>query len=367
MVELRKIDADNYLKILGMELPSRQQSFVASNAVSLAQAWVFYDTAHPFAIYHDDEPVGFVMFDFGKGPREVEIWRFMIAPEHQGKGYGTAALRAAVAWLKEQNRFDRVRINYVEGNGAAQAVYRKVGFRETGEREGAEVVMTMPLACSADVPEGACVIDRETWERKSYWEQFTQQARCYASLTAQVDVTRLVDQTQKKGCSFYIALLYCVTAVVNRHREFRYAYDARTDRVLLWKEVWPSHLVFHDREESFTAIWSRWNPDFKAFSQNCREDIERGKKARGHHLLDMPPNTFDVTALPWLSYTSLDINLTADAVYLAPIISWGRWRSDGSRTVLPLSMEIHHAVADGFHIARFFREVEQLAGELKLG
>ena len=30
-------------------------------------------------------------------------------------------------------------------------------------------------------------------------------------------------------------------------------------------------------------------------------------------------------------------------------------------------MEIHHAVADGFHIARFFREVEQLAGELKLG
>ena len=55
----------------------------------------------------------------------------------------------------------------MEGNGAAQAVYRKVGFRETGEREGAEVVMTMPLACSADVPEGACVIDRETWERKS--------------------------------------------------------------------------------------------------------------------------------------------------------------------------------------------------------
>lgn len=43
-----------------------------------------------------------------------------------------------------------------------------------------------------------------------------------------------------------------------------------------------------------------------------------------------------------------------------------RWRSDGSRTVLPLSMEIHHAAADGFHIARFFREVERLAGELEL-
>ena len=97
MIELRKIDAGNYQKILGMELPRQQQSFVASNAASLAEAWVFYDTARPFAIYHDDEPVGFLMFDFGKGPREVEIWRFMIAPEHQGKGYGTAALRAAIA------------------------------------------------------------------------------------------------------------------------------------------------------------------------------------------------------------------------------------------------------------------------------
>ena len=367
MVELRKIDADNYLKILGMELPSRQQSFVASNAVSLAQAWVFYDTAHPFAIYHDDEPVGFVMFDFGKGPREVEIWRFMIAPEHQGKGYGTAALRAAVAWLKEQNRFDRVRINYVEGNDAAKALYRKVGFSETGEMEGEDVVMTMSLADLPYVPEGACVIDRENWERKSYWEQFTRQARCYASITGEVDVTRLTEQAKRTGYSFYVAFLYCVTAVVNRHREFRYAYDARTDRVLLWNEVWPSHLVFHDQEESFTAIWSRWNPDFKTFYQSCREDIERGKEARGHHVPDMPLNTFGVSALPWLSYTSLDINLTADGVYLAPIISWGRWRSDGSRTVLPLSMEIHHAVADGFHIARFFREVEQLAGELKLG
>lgn len=366
MIQLRKIDETNYRKILAMELPQKQQDFVAPNAISLAQAWVFYEKARPFAICLNDEPVGFIMFDFGKGTREVEIWRFMIAPQHQGKGYGRAALQAAIAWLKEQNRFDLIQINYVEGNDAAKALYRKVGFSETGEMEGEEVVMTMSLADLPYVPEGACVIDRENWERKSYWEQFTRQARCYASITGEVDVTRLTEQAKRTGYSFYVAFLYCVTAVVNRHREFRYTYDARTDRVLLWNEVWPSHLVFHDQEESFTAIWSRWNPDFKTFYQSCREDIERGKEARGHHVPDMPLNTFGVSALPWLSYTSLDINLTADEVYLAPIISWGRWRSDGNRTVLPLSMEIHHAAADGFHIARFFREVEQLAQELDL-
>lgn len=83
MVELRKIDADNYLKILGMELPSSAAELCGVQR-RLAGAGVgILETAHPFAIYHDDEPVGFVMFDFGKGPREVEIWRFMNRAEHR--------------------------------------------------------------------------------------------------------------------------------------------------------------------------------------------------------------------------------------------------------------------------------------------
>ncbi|MCI8687725.1 MAG: chloramphenicol acetyltransferase, partial [Lawsonibacter sp.] len=33
---------------------------------------------------------------------------------------------------------------------------------------------------------------------------------------------------------------------------------------------------------------------------------------------------------------------------------------DNDRLVMPLTMNIHHAVADGFHLSRFFNEVQAL-------
>lgn len=128
-----------------------------------------------------------------------------------------------------------------------------------------------------------------------------------------------------------------------------------------WDEVLPSHLVFHEEDETFTCIWSRWEPDFEAFYRGCQEDIAAGKEYRGYRVPGMPENTFCVSCLPWLKYSALDINLCGDGLFLAPMISWGKAELDGGRMRMPLSFEIHHGAADGFHIARFYDEVEQEA------
>ena len=47
----------------------------------------------------------------------------------------------------------------------------------------------------------------------------------------------------------------------------------------------------------------------------------------------------------------------------------GKAEEIGGAVKIPLTMQISHAVADGFHIARFFKEVtetaEKLAAELQ--
>ena len=61
MIELRKIDKTNYDDCIKLQVSGEQRKFVASNVYSLAQAWVYYETAYPFAIYADDVMVGFIM------------------------------------------------------------------------------------------------------------------------------------------------------------------------------------------------------------------------------------------------------------------------------------------------------------------
>lgn len=64
MVELREITKENYEECLHLKAAESQKVFVSSTVHSLAQAWVYYDTAFPFAIYADKTMVGFIMLGY---------------------------------------------------------------------------------------------------------------------------------------------------------------------------------------------------------------------------------------------------------------------------------------------------------------
>ncbi|MBP3446744.1 MAG: hypothetical protein J6K64_05660 [Clostridia bacterium] len=64
MVELKAITKDNFEDVISLKVSEHQQAFVSSTAHSLAQAYVYRDTAFPFAIYADDTLVGFIMLGF---------------------------------------------------------------------------------------------------------------------------------------------------------------------------------------------------------------------------------------------------------------------------------------------------------------
>jgi len=59
-VTLREITEETVLSIIRLKVSKEQEGFVATNAVSLAQAH-FSKNAWFRAIYADDTPVGFVM------------------------------------------------------------------------------------------------------------------------------------------------------------------------------------------------------------------------------------------------------------------------------------------------------------------
>ena len=74
---------------------------------------------------------------------------------------------------------------------------------------------------------------------------------------------------------------------------------------------------------------------------------------------DIPPNHFDISCLPWLSYDSFHINVNP-GTYLAPIITWGKYLEKEGEIQLPLSFQIHHSAADGFHVSQFYQDLDRL-------
>lgn len=141
MINFRRISEDNFNIIVHMKRPEGEH-FVASNAYSLAEAWLYKDAGdvYPFAIYNDDTPVGFMMLDEDQEERCLVIWRIMFPEEHQNKGYGTEAMKQIIRLAKESGKYDFMIIDYAPENVIAKHVYEKMGFVPTGEISNGEIV-----------------------------------------------------------------------------------------------------------------------------------------------------------------------------------------------------------------------------------
>ena len=146
MISFRAITEENFGTIIRMKRPENE-GFVASNAYSLAQAWLYRDNndVYPFAIYNDEEPVGFMMLDEDLEERCLVIWRIMFPEEHQNKGYGTEAIKKIVELARECGKYDFMILDYVPENKIAEHLYTKIGFKPTGEESNGEIVLRMDL------------------------------------------------------------------------------------------------------------------------------------------------------------------------------------------------------------------------------
>lgn len=143
MVTLEKITEDNYRDCLDLKVAENQTSFVASNILSLAKAYVFYEIVSPLAIYNDDIMVGFMLLRFNKEYSNYFIWQLMIDERYQSKGYGKQAMNLAIEWMKKDNRCHEIVTTYKVGNEHAKKLYTQLGFQQMGEEEAGEIDMVL--------------------------------------------------------------------------------------------------------------------------------------------------------------------------------------------------------------------------------
>lgn len=207
------------------------------------------------------------------------------------------------------------------------------------------------------------VVDLNTWERGKLFSHYIDKMRIVMSLTSEIDAAPLVAYLHKHKLKFYPAMIWVVSKVINAHAEFKYGWD-ENGQLIRWDFVSPYYVHFHPEDENFTKLVTEYTDDLHAFHAKFLEDKETYKDARWFDVTDIPRNTFDLTCLPWMRYTHYDLHVFDEGKYLAPVVAWGKYEKVHGKLKMPLTMNIHHAVADGFHVARFFREVQECINEL---
>ena len=204
------------------------------------------------------------------------------------------------------------------------------------------------------------IINKDTYYRKGVYRHFTEDCKCSTSMTARIDVTELVRYSKQNRTKFYINFLYILSKVLNSRDDYKMGYLWKTDELICYDSINPTQYVFHDDTQTCTPVYTTYNEDYTVFYKSALEDVERAKQTRDYGLdMEKHPNWFDASYISWLSYDSLNIELPDGHLFFAPIINWGKYRKENGRYVMPVSVRLNHAIADGFLVANVFRLIEQ--------
>ena len=206
-------------------------------------------------------------------------------------------------------------------------------------------------------------VDLDTWERGTLFRYYIDDLRMVISLTVDVDAAPLVAFVKERSLPFYPVMIWVVSKVLNAHDEFKYSWDEAGD-LIRWDSISPFWADFHPEDRNFTKQVTEYDENLEVFLARYEADRRTNRDLRGV-VPDQPKNSFDLSCLPWVRYRHLDLHVFDEGKFLAPVVTWGKYEWEGERAMMPLSMNIHHAVADGFHVAGFFNEVQEVINGLE--
>ena len=202
-------------------------------------------------------------------------------------------------------------------------------------------------------------IQMENWARKSHYEHYRNNVRCSYSVTVDIDVSNLLYQIKKRGIKTYPAQIYMLSTIVNQFPEFRMTTNEE-HRLGYWEVINPMYTILNADTETFSAVWTKYDCCFDKFYQAYMQDTAQYANGVLFPQDHVPANTFNVSSVPWLDFTAFNLNVSTDGNYFLPIFTIGKYKKENNCTLMPLAIQCHHAVCDGYHVGKFVEALREM-------
>lgn len=203
------------------------------------------------------------------------------------------------------------------------------------------------------------ILSRETYPRCAHLDYFCTMAQPYAGLTVPVDITAFYQAVGARKVPFFLSFLYCAARAANGVPELR---QAGCGGRKFWMYDHCPHLPHCGPWRTGRtviapcAVTSRFQTTSPMPSRPRKRPRPSAVWTTGERRMPCPSSSSPT--LPWVHYEAL-VQPTPSPADTNPRITWGRFRREGDRVVLPVSLLCHHGLVDGLHMAHFYANLEK--------
>ncbi|WP_121967012.1 chloramphenicol acetyltransferase [Myroides sp. N17-2] len=207
-------------------------------------------------------------------------------------------------------------------------------------------------------------IDLETWPRTPYYEYYRNTLKTKYTVSIKIDITNIIAIYKDQGYKFFPTFLYVIMKALNNSEELRTS--IHNGQLGTWNYLTPQFTLFHEDDKTFSDLWSDYSEDFRVFYQNIITDIEKYKDVKGIKIkAGLPANFTPISCVPWISFDSISQDTSHDSDFLKPIIRFGKYYTEHEKVLIPLSVYVNHAIADGYHTSMFLQDIQNIVNDAK--
>lgn len=204
-------------------------------------------------------------------------------------------------------------------------------------------------------------IDLDTWPRRELFEFYRDFDKPYFNVCTRLDVTNLLQELAKHpGVSVALTYHYFILKAANEIEQFRYR--LRNGRVLV-HDVINGGTTLMLPNETFTLVYFDYADTFAEFIGPAQRAVEETKKDGGFRPRHEDDARIHCTTLPWIAFTSFSHARNWRREDSVPKISFGKFIRENDRTLMPFSVEVHHALVDGLHVGRYIERIEEMLAQ----
>lgn len=203
-------------------------------------------------------------------------------------------------------------------------------------------------------------IEQAGWNRQEHFAFFSQFDEPFFGLVADVDATRAYARARELGVSFFQLYLHATLSAVQTVENLRYRINEQGE-VDCYDQINVSAILSRP-DHTFAFSFIPFHPDLHEFGHGLTAEAEAVRHSTGLRLGPETgrPDVIHFSALPWVSFSGLtharSFARPADSI---PKLSVGRLRPEGGRQLLPVSVNVHHGLADGYHVGLFLAELQR--------
>lgn len=202
------------------------------------------------------------------------------------------------------------------------------------------------------------LIDMQKFDRADYFNYFMSMGTTI-EFTAKVDVTKVIEKCKNDTLNFQAVILYHLYKVVNTIDNFKF--DVLEDKLIKWDKIVPTFSSINKKSNLFFTLYADMQENCADYNEQYQKTVENYADSttivpQGN----LPGNVFNVSCIPWLHFEHFSSNSKTIENQVIKMITLGKYeqQTDGN-FVLPLTIQISHAIADGYHVALFFNQLQE--------